>query len=220
MFDLLIKNGLIIDGTGNPGFFGSVGIKDNTVTIVRSDSGQNAKKTIDATDRVVSPGFIDVHAHSALMILNDPDHLPKVHQGVTTELIGIDGNSYAPFTNLEDLKRMIQINSGLEGTPDLPGFWSSVPEYLDMYDRKVSVNIAYIVGNSPLRVGAMGWEQRAPTTKEMDKQKGILKESMDAGAVGMSTGLDYPPGSYADTDELISLSKEVANMGGIYHTHV
>ena len=220
MFDLLIKNGLIIDGTGNPGFFGSVGIKDNTVTIVRSDSGQNAKKTIDATDRVVSPGFIDVHAHSALMILNDPDHLPKVHQGVTTELIGIDGNSYAPFTNLEDLKRMIQINSGLEGTPDLPGFWSSVPEYLDMYDRKVSVNIAYIVGNSPLRVGAMGWDQRAPTTKEMDKQKGILKESMDAGAVGMSTGLDYPPGSYADTDELISLSKEVANMGGIYHTHV
>ena len=77
MFDLLIKNGLIIDGTGNPGFFGSVGIKDNTVTIVRSDSGQKAKKTIDATNRVVSPGFIDVHAHSALMILNDPDHLPN-----------------------------------------------------------------------------------------------------------------------------------------------
>ena len=220
MLDLLIENGMIVDGTGSPGFFGAVGVRDNTVSVLRGDVSQvPAGKRIDATGRVVSPGFIDVHAHSALMILADPDHLPKVHQGITTELLGIDGNSYAPFADLEDLKRMIQINSGLEGSPDLPGYWSTIPEYLDMYDRKVSVNVAYIVGNSPLRVGAMGWGARKPSAGEMDRQKGLLRESMEEGAFGMSTGLDYPPGSYADTDELIELSKVVADMGGFYHTH-
>ena len=221
MLDLLIANGLIVDGTGSPGFFGSIGVRDNTVSVLRGDvSNVAAHKTVDATGRVVCPGFIDVHAHSALMILTDPDHLPKVHQGVTTELLGIDGNSYAPFADAEDLRRMIQINSGLEGTPELPGLWSTIPEYLDMYDRKVSVNVAYIVGNSPLRVGAMGWDNRLPSASEMDRQKGLLRESLDAGAFGMSTGLDYPPGSYAQTDELVELSKIVGDMGGFYHTHV
>jgi N-acyl-D-amino-acid deacylase len=221
MFDLLIKNGMIVDGTGSPGFHAAIGVKDNAVTVLRGDvSAVKSHKTIDATGRIVAPGFIDVHAHSALMILSDPDHLAKVHQGITTELFGIDGNSYAPFADVEDLKRMIQINSGLEGSPELPGYWSSIPEYLDMYDRKVSVNVAYIVGNSPLRVGAMGWDNRPPSASEMDRQKGLLRESMQAGAFGMSTGLDYPPGSYADTDELVELSKVVADEGGFYHTHV
>ena len=221
MFDLLIENGLIVDGTGNPGFFGAVGVSDNTVSIVRGGtSNVQARNRVDAAGKVVCPGFLDLHAHSALMILSDPDHLPKVHQGVTTELLGIDGNSYAPFADVEDLHRMIQLNAGLEGTPELPGLWSTVPEYLAMYDRKVSVNVAYIVGNSPLRVGAMGWNNRRPSAREMDRQKGLLRESMEAGALGMSTGLDYPPGSYADTDEVVELSKEVARLGGFYHTHV
>ncbi len=221
MLDLLIKNGMIVDGTGSPGFYGAIGVKDNAVSVLRGDVSEVAsKKIIDATSRVVSPGFIDVHAHSALMILSNPDHLPKVHQGITTELFGIDGNSYAPFADVEDLKRMIQINSGLEGSPELPGYWSSIPEYLDMYDRKVSVNVAYIIGNSPVRVGAMGWDARQPTASELDRQKRILRESLQEGAFGMSTGLDYPPGSYADTDELVELSKVVADEGGFYHTHV
>ena len=221
MLDLLIANGMVVDGTGNPGFYAAIGVKGNRVSVLRGDvSAVAAQKTIDATGRVVSPGFIDVHAHSALMIMADPDHMPKVTQGITTELFGIDGNSYAPFADLDDLKRMIQINSGLEGSPELPGYWSTIPEYLQMYDRKVSVNVAYIVGNSPLRVGAMGWENRKPTKSQMDRQKGLLRESMEDGAFGMSTGLDYPPGSYADTDELVELSKVVAELGGIYHTHV
>ena len=221
MFDLLIENGLIVDGTGNPGLFGAVGVRDNTVSVLRGDtSSTQAGNRIDATGKVVCPGFIDFHAHSALMILADPDHLPKVHQGVTTELIGIDGNSYAPFADADDLLRMIQINAGLEGSPDLPSLWSTVPEYLSMYDRKVSVNVAYIVGNSPLRVGAMGWNNRRPSASQMDRQKGLLRESMEAGAFGMSTGLDYPPGSYADTEEVAELAKDVARLGGIYHTHV
>ncbi len=219
--DKLIKGGMIIDGSGNPGYFASVGIDGDAITILRGDVSEvQATQVIDANGKIVCPGFIDVHAHSALMILHDPRHLPKVHQGVTTELIGIDGNSYAPFTQRQDLKDFIVLNAGLEGSPPIDPSWSSVSEYLDKYDKKVSVNIAYVVGNSPLRISAMGWGDRKPDGLELERMKGLLRESMEEGAVGISTGLDYPPGSYADMDELVELSQEVARLGGIYHTHV
>lgn len=223
MLDLLIQGGLIIDGAGNPGFYGAVGVSGDSLTILRGDvSPVQAARVLDATGKVVCPGFIDVHAHSALMILFDPRHEPKVHQGVTTELIGIDGNSYAPFRSSEDLQRFIQLNSGLEGSPPLPGSktWSSVSDYLSLYDQRVSVNVAYIVGNSPLRIGTVGWDSRPPARQELEEMKALLRESMEEGAVGISTGLDYPPGSYADTEELVALSAEAARLGGIYHTHV
>ena len=221
MLDLLIKGGTIVDGGGNPGFYGAIGVSGDTVSVLRGDvSAIEASRVIDAAGKIVCPGFIDVHAHSALMIFADPRHEPKVHQGITTELLGIDGNSYAPFRSEDDLMRMIRINSGLEGDPELPGTWSSVTEYLDMYDGKVAVNIAYIVGNSPIRVGAMGWGDRQPTGQELETMKSLLRESMEEGAYGISTGLDYPPGSYADTDELVEVSAEAARLGGIYHTHV
>ena len=221
MLDLLIKDGLIIDGAGNPGFYGAIGVDGDSITILRGDvSTVEARGVVDATGKVVCPGFIDVHAHSALMILADPLHTPKVHQGITTELIGIDGNSYAPFKSQEDLQGFIDINSGLDGRPPLPGTWSSVQEYLAMYDNKVAVNIAYILGNSPIRIGAVGWDDRPATSQEIEDMKAILRESMEEGAIGISTGLDYPPGSYADTDELVALSAEAARLGGIYHTHV
>ena len=113
MFDILIKGGLVLDGAANPGQYLSVGVKNNTIQLLRGDvSDIKATQTIDASGKVVSPGFIDVHAHSGLVILSEPEHMPKVHQGVTTELIGIDGNSYAPFYNNLDLKRMIQSIQG------------------------------------------------------------------------------------------------------------
>lgn len=221
MLDLLITGGLIVDGTANPGFHGSIGIDGDRVTILRGDiSDVSSLRMVDAINKVVCPGFIDVHAHSALTLLADPMHLPKVHQGITTELIGIDGNSYAPFKSYKDLNRFIEINSGLEGNPPLPGTWSSVSEYLAMFDSKVAVNIAYIVGNSPLRIGAIGWDNRSASRKETSNMKSTLRESMEEGAFGLSTGLDYPPGSYADTEELAELCSEAARLGGIYHTHV
>ena len=147
MLDLLIKGGLIVDGTGNPGFYGSVGVEGDRLTVIRGDIGDvEAGRTLDATGRVVCPGFIDVHAHSGLVMLAEPDHEPKVRQGVTTELIGIDGNSYAPFEDPGDLERFIRLNSGLDGDPSLPARWSSVSDYLSLFDRKVAVNVAYIVG--------------------------------------------------------------------------
>ena len=221
MLDILIKNGLVVDGSGNPGFFGSVGVEGDTVHVFRGESSDSeAARTIDATSKVVCPGFIDVHAHSGLMILAEPEHHPKVRQGITTELIGVDGNSYAPFPSHDDFLAFMELNSGLDGSPELPGTWSSVSEYLRMFDSKVAVNIAYIIGNAPLRISTVGWNERPASDAEVSSMRAMLREGMEDGAFGLSTGLDYPPGSYADTDELVALAIEAARHGGIYHTHL
>ncbi len=221
MLDILIRDGLIIDGTGNPGYYGSVGVEGNTIRVFRGAvEGVEAVRTIDATGLTVCPGFIDMHAHSGLVLLSEPEHEPKVRQGITTELIGVDGNSYAPFKSQDDFRRFVEINSGLDGNPPLPGSWSTVEQYLNMFDRKSAVNIAYILGNSPVRIDAIGWESTPATEGDIANMKAMIRESMEEGAIGMSTGLDYPPGGYASTDELVELSKQVAELGGIYHTHV
>lgn len=220
MYDLLIKGGLIIDGGGNPGIYAAVAVEGDTVRILRGDVSEiEAVKIIDVDGRVVCPGFIDIHSHSGIMLLTDPIHLPKVHQGVTTELVGVDGLSYAPFSNPEDLSNMLRFNAGIDGNPSLPGKWSTVSEYLEMFDRKVSVNVAYIVGNTPLRIGAVGWNNTRATAKQIEIMKSMLRQSIDEGAFGLSTGLDYPPGSYADHDEVVELAAEAGKHGGIYHTH-
>src|SRR5882724_11547114 len=221
MLDLLVRDGMIIDGTGNPGFYGAVGIEGERVRILRGDlAGIEAARVVDAKGYIVCPGFIDMHAHSGLVMLAEPYHEPKVRQGVTTELIGVDGCSYAPFHSHEDFLRFVQINSGLDGNPPLPVRWSTVEQYLDMFTHRVAVNVVYIIGNSPLRIAAMGWEDKRATPRDLENMKALLRTGMEEGAFGMSTGLDYPPGSYADTAELTALSDVAARLGGIYHTHV
>ena len=169
MLDLLIANGMIIDGTGNPGFYGAIAVEAETVRVLRGDvSHVQAARTIDATGHVVSPGFIDMHAHTGLVILAEPHHEPKIRQGITTELVGIDGNSYAPFHSQDDFDKFLQLNSGLDGAPKLPGRWSTVSEYLAMFDKKVAVNICYIVGNSPLRINTVGWMNQPATARPMN----------------------------------------------------
>ena len=148
MLDVLIRDGFIIDGTGNPGFYAAVAAENERVVILRGDlSGVDARRVIGASGHVVCPGFIDMHAHSGLVILAEPRHEPKVHQGVTTELIGVDGCSYAPFHSHDDFLKFVQINSGLDGNPPLPGRWSTVEQYLDMFMNRVAVNVVYIIGN-------------------------------------------------------------------------
>ena len=220
MFDLLITNGLVIDGTGSPGFYAAVGILGDSVSLHRGDpTGLESARTIDATGHVVCPGFIDLHSHAGLTMLGAPHHDPKVRQGVTTELVGIDGISHAPFKTQDELHRYIWLDSGLNGYPPMPADWLSVADFIGKFDSSVAINVAYILGNSPARIWAVGWNDRPATEAEMSDMKAVTREAMEEGAWGLSTGLDYPPGAYADTDELVALSEVVASMGGFYHTH-
>ena len=220
MIDLLIKNGLVIDGTGSPGFYAAVLVDGDTVTIRRGDaSGIEAAREIDASGLVVCPGFVDIHSHAGLTILGEPHHDPKVRQGVTTELVGIDGISHAPFKSQDELHRYIWLDSGLNGYPPMPADWLTVAELLGKYDNSVAINVAYILGNSPVRIWSVGWNDRPATGAEISEMRSLVREAMEEGAWGLSTGLDYPPGAFADTDELVALSEEAARMGGFYHTH-
>ena len=221
MLDVLIHNGRVLDGTGSPWFHAGVGIADGRIRILRGDlSSVDAARNIDADGMIVCPGFIDMHTHSGLMLLHEPRNEPKIHQGITTELIGVDGNSYAPFTSENDFEQFLLLNAGIDGSPPLPKRWSTVDEYLSLFNRKVANNVAYVIGNSPLRISAMGWENRRPAGDELELEKALLRQGMEEGAFGLSTGLTYPPGSFADTNELIELCREVHRLGGIYVTHV
>ena len=244
-FDLLIHGGTVVDGSGAPGFAADVAVIGDRLRILPHVGGAAgtaavpegtpgivaargidpsahvvAARNIDATGHVVAPGFIDLHSHAGLTMLAEPRHEPKVRQGVTTEVIGVDGNSYAPFTSQHDLDDFRTLNAGLDGRPDIRYDWRTVGEYLDRFDHRVSVNVAYLIGNSALRIAAIGWDEVEADAAAMDRQRGLLREGMEEGAFGLSSGLDYPPGAYASTDELAALLAEAARLGGIYHTHV
>ena len=221
-FELLIEGGTVVDGSGERPFAAAVGVRDGRLTVVFGDTVDIvAGRRIDATGLVVAPGFIDLHSHSGLTLFTDPLHEPKVRQGVTTEVIGVDGLSYAPFADPSDLERLLVMNAGLDGHPDLVYDWSSVTSYLDRLDGlRPSLNLAYLVGNTALRIGAIGWEEEPATPAQVADMRSMLREAMEQGAIGLSSGLDYPPGSYADTDELAQLTAEAAAHGGFYHTHV
>ncbi|MFL5720794.1 MAG: amidohydrolase family protein [Chloroflexota bacterium] len=220
--DLLITGGTIVDGTGEPGRPGSVAVVDERVRVLRTDepAPANVGRTIDATGRVVAPGFIDLHSHGGLVILADGRHEPKVRQGVTTELLGVDGNGFAPFTNRADLEAFVDLDSGLDGRPEIDYDWTSVGSYLDRYDGTVSVNVATLVGNSQLRIATLGWDDVPADAHALDQMRGILRDAMGEGAFGLSSGLDYPPGSFATTEELAALTAEAGRAGGFYHSHV
>jgi N-acyl-D-amino-acid deacylase len=221
--DLLITGGTIVDGTGAPGRPGSVGVQGERLVLLPPGESEPASppgRLIDATGMVVAPGFIDLHSHGGLTILAEPYHEPKVRQGVTTEVVGVDGNGFAPFERRADLDAFVELDSGLDGRPDIDYAWSTVESYLGRYDGTVSLNVATLIGNSALRIGAVGWEDEPADAMAIDRMRGLLRDGMSEGAVGLSSGLDYPPGSYATTEELAALTAEAARAGGFYHTHV
>ncbi|MGH2446502.1 MAG: N-acyl-D-amino-acid deacylase family protein [Candidatus Limnocylindria bacterium] len=223
-FDLLIENGTVVDGSGERPFAAAVGVRGTRLGLVYGETDALvATRRIDATGLVVAPGFIDLHSHSGLMIFADPLHEPKVRQGVTTEVIGVDGLSYAPIADPTDLEALVRMNAGLDGAPPQarPYDWSTVEGYLDRLDAlHASVNLAYLVGNTALRIGAMGWDEVEPSAAQIANMRAMLREAMEQGAIGLSSGLDYPPGAYATTDELAQLTAEATRHGGFYHTHV
>ena len=219
MFDIVIRKGRIVDGSGNPWYYGDVGVRGDRIETIDDLSAASGSRVIDARGKIVCPGFIDMHALSDIMLLAEPEHEGKIRQGITTELLGNDGLSYAPVTPpiLQELRRYL---SGLYGNPEIAWNWGSVRDYLSRFDGVVAVNVAYLIPQCVLRLGAMGWQRRSPSEREIAAMQAMIEQGMEDGAVGFSTGLSYPPNSYAGTDELIQLCRAVARHNGFYVTHM
>ncbi|MYE27411.1 MAG: D-aminoacylase [Chloroflexi bacterium] len=219
IFDIVISKGRIIDGSGNPWYYGDVGVCGDKIEAIGDLSAASAARVIDARGKIVCPGFMDMHALSDIMLLAEPEHEGKIRQGITAELLGNDGLSYAPVSPplLQQLRRYL---SGLYGNPDIDWNWTSARDFLSRFDGRVSVNVAYLIPQCVLRLGAMGWQRRSPSQREISAMQALIEQGMEDGAVGFSTGLSYPPNSYAGTDELIQLCRAVAKHNGFYVTHM
>jgi len=218
--DLAITGGRILDGTGSPAYLGSVGIQGERISYVGPGPDLNARRTIDAEGMVVCPGFLDMHTHSDLMPLADPPSSAKIMQGVTTEVIGQDGLSYAPVTD-QTLPYFRTTLRGLNGDPEgLTWDWRSVAEYLKRFDRRVAVNVAFLAPHGNLRAAVLGLEARTPTERELGEMKRLLEQAMREGAFGLSTGLTYAPCSFAESHELAELCEVVARHGGYFAPHM
>jgi N-acyl-D-amino-acid deacylase len=217
--DYVIDEVLIVDGTGAPGFRGSVGVRGDAVTILRSEEVAAAIRRIDGRGLIAVPGFIDSHSHSEVELANDPHYEAKTRQGVTTEILGADGLSLAPIADRATFDSYVEHYIGVTGAPHRPLANGSFGQTLEQYDG-AAINVGSYVGGSALRLGAMGWSNGRPDDRAMSAMVELLDEALGAGAHGFSTGLDYSPGKWATTDELVRLAEVAAAHGVPYHTHV
>jgi len=224
VLDLVLKNGTIVDGTGRPRFQTDIGILDGKIVALNDLSQAEAVRSIDVSSLVVSPGFIDMHSHSDLSILSNPRAQSSISQGITTEVIGSCGWSMAPVkeeTRRSVLEKLLKglINKDAFESPDWN--WNSFGQFMDAVEKAgTGVNLVPQVGQSLLRAHVVGTENRAASRGEIEAMKSLLKEAMEDGAWGMSTGRSYKPGGFASTDEITALARVVASYGGIYATHM
>ncbi|OON81388.1 N-acyl-D-amino-acid deacylase family protein [Streptomyces tsukubensis] len=221
--DLVIRGARVIDGSGGASYRADVGVTAGRITAIRREGDPaltGTGRTLDAAGLALSPGFIDMHAHSDLALLRDPDHSAKAAQGVTLEVLGQDGLSYAPVDDTT-LAQVRQAITGWNGDgSDIDFDWRTVGGYLDRLDRQgIAVNAAYLVPQGTVRMHAMGWEDRAATPEELDRMRQLVAEGLEEGAVGMSSGLTYVPGMYAGDSELTELCRVVARYDGYYCPH-
>ncbi|MEW2546018.1 D-aminoacylase [Streptomyces sp. NPDC047002] len=228
--DLVIRDARVVDGTGGPSYRADVALDGGRIAaVVAEGAGRrpSAARTLDAGGLALSPGFVDMHAHSDLALLRDPEHLAKTAQGVTLEVLGQDGLSYAPVDErtLGEIRRTIAgWNGGGPGDPSVDFDWRTVGGYLDRLDgafggRGTAVNAAYLVPQGSVRMLAVGWDDRPATPDELDRMRQLVAEGLAQGAVGMSSGLTYTPGMYADDAELTELCRVVARHGAYYCPH-
>jgi dihydroorotase/N-acyl-D-amino-acid deacylase len=214
-FDVIIRNGHILDGSGNPWYAADIGIKGDRIAAIGKLDGARATKVIDATDRIVSPGFIDMLGQSEYPLLIDNRSISKLAQGITSEITG-EGASIAPH-NQKTLAPLKPFLDHYKLTVD----WTTLDEYFKRLEKQgTPINIGTYVGAAQVREAVIGDDDRAPTLAELEQMKQLVAQAMKDGALGISTALIYPPGHYAKTDELIELAKVAAQYGGIYGTHM
>ena len=217
MLDTLIKNAQIIDGSGQPRYTGSVGIRDGKLVLCGADAP--AREVIDARGRVLCPGFIDAHSHGDRPLGTVNTQTFKTGQGITTEITGHCGVSVAPVTE-KNLASKLPLR-GIGYTEEEIRSWHTYANYLDSVSRRnKTTNVKFLVGHNVLRSAVMGTANRRATKEELDSMCSILREAMQAGAAGLSTGLVYVPGVYADTAEVVALARVAAEYGGMYTSHI
>ena len=219
MFDIIIRNAQVLDGTGAPAYKADVAVKDGKIAEIGAVSGE-AAEVVEAEGLTLSPGFIDVHGHSDIFMSVDPDRASKLLQGTTTELCGQCGLGPAPVSEATyPLYRKYLSQQGIPMYPDDAGF-TSFGKYLDrMEQTKSGINLGFFVPHGTVRLAVMGFASD-PTEEQIEAMTAMVEEAMQAGALGLSTGLAYAPGRFADTKELIALTKPVGRHGGVYTSHI
>jgi N-acyl-D-amino-acid deacylase len=220
MFDLLVKNGRVVDGSGNPWVVADVAAKDGRIAAVGRLGDTASATVVDAAGRVVCPGFIDGHSHSDLYVLAAPESRQKIMQGFTTEVVGLDGMSVAPVSDAHKPGWQKHL-SGLAGNPGIPWNWNSLGDYLDAVDAApASINICSYVGLGTIRLNVIGMEDRAPSAAEMEQMRRLTAEAMEQGARGVSAGLIYPPSQYQTLEEIVELCRVARRYDGIFDVHM
>lgn len=221
MYDIVLKDGLIIDGTGARSFRGSVALTDGKIAYVGTQDNLEGKKVIDCRSLHITPGFIDAHSHGDIVLGHEFPSFAKLSQGITTEVVGQCGISMAPVS-AENIDKLLKyVESFMISAPEDISQYITYKGYRDCVKKQeLYLNCRFLVGHGTLRIAVMGYEDRKPSAEEMELMKSMLREAMENGALGMSTGLIYAPGVYADTEELVELCKVVSEYGGLYVTHM
>jgi N-acyl-D-amino-acid deacylase len=207
LYSLIIKNGMIYDGSTNPAYRADIGIIDDKIVEIGNLKNEQSRDEIDVSGLYIMPGFIDTHCHSDMSLLYDRQHANGLYQGITTELLGQDGLSYAPLS-LDNLKMYAKYNAGLNGYfEDVNLDFTDVDSYLNKFNNKTSVNVVYQIPHGAIRLEALGFNDVPLKGYALDKAKDLMRKGFEQGAVAFSTGLSYFPHSYSDTDELVELCK-------------
>ncbi len=219
-YELILANGRIVDGCGNPWYRGDIAIQAGRIAEIAAPGTLQGRWIIDVGDHYIAPGFIDIHTHSDLTLLINRRAESAIHQGVTTHVIGNCGMSPAPLNpaHLDDMRNSWDL---LWEAPEITWQWRTFGQYLDTLQQGgLAINIAALAGHGALRLAVMGFDDRAPTPVELEVMKALLEEAMQAGAFGLSTGLVYPPGCFASTEEIIALARVAARYKGFYASHI
>jgi len=214
-YDLIVRDGHVIDGTGSPWYAADVAVRNGRIAAIGSLGRAHARRIIDAHGRVVAPGFIDMLGQSELTLLVEPRAPSKIFQGITTEITG-EGESVAPLNAAMITERQLTYDHYR-----LKADWRTLPEYFSRLEKQgIGINFATYLGATTVREMVIGYVDRAPTVDELKQMEELVAQGMSAGAMGISSALEYPPAPYAGTDELIALARVAARYGGIYATHM